>query len=203
MGCSNCPAKEILNNSNTTNINDESCGKLDSYDWMAGLPESPEDLLLVEVQFKNTRKEFFTNKSKIQLKRGDYVAVSATSGHDVGKVSLTGKMAVLQYNRKRPKGSPERVIYRRATTADIEKWNKSKLREKPVMIKARQLAQKLALDMKISDVEFQADGSKATFYYLAEQRVDFRELIKVYAREFSIRVEMRQIGARQEAAMVG
>lgn len=204
MGCSNCPAKELINISQINNNEiDNGCGKLDSFDWMQGLPDTPEEILIVEVQFKNTRKEFFTNKNKLSLKRNDYVAVSSANGHDVGKVTLTGKMALLQFNRKKPKTSPEKSIYRKATKADIEKWQKARLREKPVMIKARQLVEKLGLEMKISDVEFQGDGSKATFYYIAEGRVDFRELIKVYAREFNIRVDMRQIGARQEAAMVG
>lgn len=204
MGCANCSAKDILNKSNIiTDFSGDACGKLNSYDWMAGLPQSPEDTLLVEVQFKNTRKDFFTNKHKVQIKRGDYVSVSAASGHDIGKVTLTGKMAVLQYNRKRAKASPDRIIYRKSTPVDIERWHKSRMRERPVMIRARQLADKLNLEMKISDVEFQADGSKATFYYLADKRVDFRELIKLYAREFNIRIEMRQIGVRQEAAMVG
>lgn len=201
MGCSNCPAKELINISNdNTNFG---CGKLTSYDWMKDMPKGTDESLLAEIRFKNTRKEFFINKNKLALKQGDYVAVTASSGHDVGQITLIGKIAALQYKKKNPRKAPERIIYRKATKIDIEKWHKSRLREKPVMIKARQFVKQLNLQMKISDVEFQADGSKAIFYYIADGRVDFRELIKLYAREFQIRVEMKQIGARQEAAMVG
>ncbi len=204
MSCINCSAREILNKSNTTTeIATDACGKLDSYDWLNDLPLKVSDSAIVEVRFKNTRKEFFLNKQKYILNRGDYVAVSAAQGHDVGQVTLTGKVALLQFNRKNPKSSPERTIFRKATSVDIENWNMAKLREKPVMIRARQLVDKLSLNMKISDVEFQADNTKATFYYIADGRVDFRDLIKLYASEFNIKVEMRQIGARQEAAMVG
>ncbi|PKP08279.1 MAG: hypothetical protein CVU09_16455 [Bacteroidetes bacterium HGW-Bacteroidetes-4] len=204
MSCVNCSAKEILNKINPgADLGSDACGKLDSHDWLNHLPVNVNTEAIVEVRFKNTRKEFFINKFKLALKRGDYVAVSASQGHDVGQVTLTGKMALLQLNRKNPKAGPDKTIYRKATPADIENWNKAKLREKPVMIKARQLVDKLGLAMKISDVEFQADGTKATFYYIADGRVDFRELIKIYAKAFSVKVEMRQIGARQEAAMVG
>jgi cell fate regulator YaaT (PSP1 superfamily) len=204
MSCVNCSAKEILNKANLSNeLAGDACGKLDSYDWLNDLPIKVSDSAIVEIRFKNTRKEFFLNKNKLQLKRGDYVAVAATQGHDVGQVTLTGKVALLQLNRKNLKSEPDRLIYRKATPADIENWNKTKQLEKPVMIKARQWVEKLGLDMKISDVEYQADGTKATFYYIADGRVDFRELIKHYAKSFGIKVEMRQIGARQEAAMVG
>lgn len=203
MSCHNCQAKQILDKSNNTETTDAlSCGKLQSYDWLHELP-SAERSQLTEVRFKNTRKEFFINKHGLPLKRGDYVAISAKQGHDVGQVTLTGKMAELQLKKKNPKNKAENIIFRKATYADIEKLNKARLREKPVMIKARQLVEKLGLDMKISDVEFQGDGTKATFYYIADGRVDFRELIKLYAKEFGVRIEMRQIGARQEAAMVG
>lgn len=204
MSCVNCAAKALLNKSeNPVEISGEICGKLDSYDWLNHLPGDQSEQLVVEVRFKNTRKEFFINKEKLPLKRGDYVAVAAAHGHDVGQVALTGKVALLQMNRRNLKTAPEKAIYRKATSNDIENWNRAKLREKPVMIKARQWVDQLKLGMKISDVEFQADGSKATFYYIAEGRVDFRELIKHFAKEFNIKVEMKQIGARQEAAMVG
>ncbi|MCK9207012.1 MAG: hypothetical protein M0P66_07875 [Salinivirgaceae bacterium] len=204
MSCVNCAAKALLNkSSNATEIAAEACGKLDSYDWLNDLPGNQNNDLVVEVRFKNTRKDFFLNDQQLFLKRGDYVAVASTHGHDVGQVTLTGKVAVLQMNRKNLKTAPDKAIYRKATSADIENWNKAKLREKPVMIRARQLVDQLRLEMKISDVEFQADGSKATFYYIADGRVDFRELIKLYAKEFNIKIEMKQIGARQEAAMVG
>lgn len=203
MSCFGCQAKEVLKKSNIITETDViSCGKLDSHDWLNNIPTN-DDAFIVEVRFKNTRKEFFLNKHKLHIKRGDYVAVSSAQGHDVGQIALAGKMAVMQLKKKNPKSSPENIVYRKASDADIEKLYKSRLREKPVMIKARQLVDKLKLGMKISDVEFQADGNKATFYYIADERVDFRELIKLYAREFGIRIEMKQIGARQEAAMVG
>jgi len=204
MSCSNCPAKAILNKPTEPDLSSvDPCGKLDTYDWLNNLPESRENILVTEIRFKNTRKEFFVNKGNLPIKRGDYVAVSAQNGHDVGQITLTGKLAQMQMQRKKVKDSPERIIYRKATPADIEKLNQSRLQEKPAMIRARQVAVELSLEMKISDVEFQADGTKATFYYIAEGRIDFRELIKVYAKEFKVRIEMRQIGARQEAAMIG
>lgn len=203
MSCNNCQAKQIIHKSNHINTDDGlSCGKLQSYDWLNELPSS-ERSLITEVRFKNTRKEFFINKHELPIKRGDYVAISAKQGHDVGQVTLTGKMAELQLRKKNPQSKSDNIIFRKATFADIEKLNSARLREKPVMIKARKFVEELGLNMKISDVEFQGDGTKATFYYIADGRVDFRELIKVYAKEFAVRIEMRQIGARQEAAMVG
>ncbi len=204
MSCNSCPARDMLNKSSDNLSNFENgCGKLSSYDWMKELPDSAEEFPIIEVQFKNTRKEFFLNSNKLALKRDDYVAVGATSGHDIGKVTLTGKLALMQLKRRNLRKQPDKPVYRKATPTDIEKWAKARLREKPVMIRARKIAEELQLNMKISDVEFQGDGNKAIFYYIADGRVDFRQLIKHYAREFSIKVEMKQIGARQEAAMVG
>jgi cell fate regulator YaaT (PSP1 superfamily) len=201
MSCSSCPAG-ALNNISVEEV--ANCGKLAAYDWLNALPEALSSENIVEVQFKNTRKDFFVNASNLLLKRNEYVAVDAGTGHDIGRVALTGKMAVLQLKRKKEQMVfPEKVIYRKATTSDMEKYNSARQREKEVMISARKIAESLKLDMKISDVEFQGDGTKATFYYIADKRVDFRELIKVYARSFNVRIEMRQIGARQEAAMVG
>lgn len=203
MSCNNCQAKQILDR--TTDINNEDaleCGKLRSYDWLDTLPNISDELI-TEVRFKNTRKEFFINKHNLPIRRGDYVALSTKQGHDVGQVTLTGRMAELQLKKKNPRNKTENIVFRKATLADVEKLNKARLREKPVMIRARQLVEHLKLEMKISDVEFQGDGTKATFYYIADGRVDFRELIKLYANEFKVRIEMRQIGARQEAAMVG
>ena len=202
MGCSTCPAKALLDNKQIDSTEPD-CGKLDSYDWLNNIPESDNNSDLIEVRFKNTHKEFFRNEKKINIKRGDYIAVAAERGHDIGQVSLTGRMAVLQLKRKKPRNAPDKVVYRKATRADIEKWQMARLKEKPALVKSRQIAERLGLDMKISDVEYQGDGTKATFYYIADGRVDFRELIKHYAREFNIKIEMRQIGARQEAAMVG
>lgn len=178
---------------------------LTSYDWLSDLPDTSQQSPIVEVRFKGTRKEFFLNNESIPLKRGDIVVLAATSGHDVGIVSLTGRLAEMQFDRKVK--SKERyqwfAIHRIARENDIEKWNEAQKREKPVMIKARQIAEQLKLDMKIGDVEFRGDGKKAIFYYIAEGRVDFRELIKIYAREFQIKIEMKQIGVRQEAARIG
>jgi len=202
MSCNNCPSKGF-SDINTVELIENEYGKQSPYDWLQGFPGSLEKSNLVEVSFKGNHKEIFINNNQIQLKHGDYVAVQCESGHGVGIVSLTGKMAELQLKRKEQKLIPDKIIYRIATKADIEKLIKARLKEKPVMIKARELANSLKLDMKISDVEFQGDGSKATFYYIADERVDFRELIKLFAAEFSIRVEMRQIGARQESALIG
>jgi cell fate regulator YaaT (PSP1 superfamily) len=202
MGCSTCPAKALLDNTKTTTDIDSGCGKLDSYDWINDLPDS-DTSDLIEVRFKNTHKGFFKNEKGIAIQRGDYIAVAADRGHDIGQVTLTGRMAVLQLKKKKPRNAPDKQVYRKATKADIEKWQMARLKEKPALIKSRQIAERLGLEMKISDVEYQGDGTKATFYYIANSRVDFRELIKHYAREFGVKIEMRQIGARQEAAMVG
>ncbi|MBN1186740.1 MAG: hypothetical protein JXB49_30965 [Bacteroidales bacterium] len=201
MACANCPAREHLNISQGES--DLSCGKLNTYDWLKDIPDTNETDGIVEVRFKNTHKNFYLNKNKLQLKQGDYVAVEADKGHDIGQVVLTGRLARMQLERKKPKHPIDKEIYRKANFNDLEKWQIARLKEKPIMLKARQIATQLNLEMKISDVEFQGDGSKAIFYYISEGRVDFRELIKRYAREFSIRIEMKQIGARQEAAIVG
>lgn len=204
MSCSTCPAKAILDiKQNSPENNAIDCGKLSSYDWLKEIPKDYYKSKLVEVRFKNTRKEFYLNKNDLLLKIGAYVAVESDRGHDIGQITLLGRMAEMQLKRKKPKLPPERKVYRIASKTDLEKWQMAKLREKPVLVKARQLANSLNLEMKISDVEFQGDASRATFYYIADGRVDFRELIKRYAREFSVRIEMRQIGSRQEAAMVG
>jgi cell fate regulator YaaT (PSP1 superfamily) len=176
-----------------------------SHDWLSGLPDTTHLSPLVEVRFKGTRKEFYNNSEALSLGRNDVVVVASNGGHDIGIVSLTGKMAEMQYNRKITDKSryPLHTIYRKARTTDLERWEKAKEREKPVMIRSRILAKQLNLEMKVADVEFRGDGAKAIFYYIADGRVDFRELIKVYAREFGIKVEMKQIGARQEAARIG
>jgi cell fate regulator YaaT (PSP1 superfamily) len=201
MSCATCPSRGLLN---TTEIEtDVSCGKLKTSNWLSKIPDTSGETDIVEIRFKNTRKEFFANQNKLPLKPGDYVTVEAERGHDIGQVGLTGRLAQMQLKRKQYDSKPIRTVYRKANVADLEKWQSSRQKEKPVMIRARQIAASLNLEMKISEVEFQGDGSKATFYYIASDRVDFRELIKLYANEFNIRIEMRQIGARQEAAMVG
>ena len=195
MGCTGCK----------TNIDLDRPAMLGTYDWMGDLPDTTNETDIVEIRFKGTRKEFFRNEERIPLKRDELVVVSCSPGHDVGAVSLTGKLAELQFNRKVKK--PDRYewhkVYRKATPADVIKWEEAKARENKVMIRARQIATELKLDMKIGDVEFRGDNNKAIFFYIADDRVDFRELIKQYAREFSIKIEMKQIGARQEAGRIG
>lgn len=203
MSCSTCPAKALPYNTPTESNTKTSCTSFDSYDWLSDLPQGSSESDLIEVKFKNNRKDFFINEKKLDISRGSYVAVSTDKGHDIGQVSLTGAMAVLQIKRKKPRNAPDKVVYRKATQTDMEKWQKARLLEKSTLVKARQIADNLGLEMKISDVEYQGDGTKATFYYIADGRVDFRELIKHYARDFRIKIEMRQIGVRQEAAMVG
>lgn len=179
--------------------------KLMVFDWLSDLPESHTETDYVEVQFKNTRKGYFVNSTKIPLNKGDMVAVEASPGHDVGEVTLTGRLVLMQMNKNHinPERYEIRKIYRIAREADLEKQAEAKAREQEVMIRARQIADNLKLNMKIGDVEFQADGSKAIFYYIADERVDFRQLIKVFAETFHIRIEMKQIGARQEAGRIG
>lgn len=176
--------------------------KLEVYDWLQDMPEIMTESRMVEVQFKNTRKEYFVNSNNLELFKGDVVAVEASPGHDIGEVTLTGKLVELQMKKVNYRGDVKRV-YRLAKQADIEKYEQSKSKEHKTMLRAREIAEELSLDMKISDVEFQGDGNKAIFYYIADGRVDFRQLIKHYASEFRVKIEMKQIGARQEAGRVG
>ncbi|MBO4841763.1 MAG: hypothetical protein J5478_00120 [Bacteroidales bacterium] len=180
------------------------CCKLSSYDWMDGIHQNRYSDLY-EVRFKNTRKVFFRNTSGQIIKAGDLVVVEAQNGHDLGIVTLEGPVVLEQLARHRidPATYEFRRIYRKAKILDIERWQEAISREQKTMIRARQLAARLGLDMKIGDVEFQGDGTKAIFYYIADERVDFRQLIKDFAEEFHIRVEMKQIGARQEAGLIG
>lgn len=179
--------------------------KLHTYNWLEDYPEMQECTNLVEVQFKNTRKCFYVNSNNIELSQGDVVAVEALPGHDIGTVTLTGKLVLLQMkkNNFRPNEGELRRIYRIAREGDLEKYELAKSREEITMIRSREIAQDLGLDMKIGDVEYQGDGNKAIFYYIADDRVDFRELIKILASEFRVKVEMKQIGARQEAGRIG
>lgn len=178
---------------------------VDVFDWVNDLPDTTDQSDIVEVKFKTTRKEFFKNDSRIPLKRGDKIVVATSPGHDVGEVNLTGYLAEKQFNRKikNTQRYTLNTIYRKASGNDLDKLQTAREREKPTMIRARQIATELGLNMKIGDVEFRGDNNKAIFYYIAEGRVDFRELIKVYAREFHVKIEMKQIGARQEAGLVG
>lgn len=178
---------------------------MSSYDWLNDIPESLQSSDLVEVQFKNTRKGYYLNTERIDLYKGDIVAVESTTGHDIGEVTLTGKLAELamRNHRYRPDKGEFLHIYRVARPGDLERWEEAKRREEPTMIQARQIASSLGLDMKIGDVEYQGDGNKAIFYYIADGRVDFRQLIRVLADTFHVRIEMKQIGARQEAGRIG
>ena len=184
------------------------CGRqdrqLNTYDWLADVPGNAKSTDLVEVQFKNTRKGYYHNVNNLDLKKGDIVAVEASPGHDIGVVTLTGKLVELQIRKANIK-SPDDIkrIYRIAKPVDMDKYYEAKSREHDTMIRSRQIAKKLNLDMKIGDVEYQGDGNKAIFYYIADERVDFRQLIKVLAETFHVRIEMKQIGARQEAGRIG
>ena len=180
--------------------------KLHVYDWLHDYPEMQDLTNMVEVQFKNTRKGYYLNSNKIDLNKGDIVAVEASPGHDIGTVTLTGKLVEIQMRKNNYRedsiSGPKRV-YRIARPADMEKYELAKAKEEPTMIRAREIAEGLGLNMKIGDVEYQGDGSKAIFYYIADERVDFRQLIKDFAAEFRVKIEMKQIGARQEAGRIG
>lgn len=184
------------------------CGRqnkqLNTYDYLADIPGNAEATDLVEVQFKNTRKGYYHNSNRLPLEKGDIVAVEATPGHDIGVVTLTGRLIPLQIKKANLKSEQEiKRVYRKAKPVDMEKYEEAKSREHDTMIRSRQIAKELGLQMKIGDVEYQGDGNKAIFYYIADGRVDFRQLIKVLAETFHVRIEMKQIGARQEAGRIG
>lgn len=179
-------------------------GKLNCYDWLADVPGEKNVFDMVEVQFKNTRKGYYRNSMNLPLEIGDMVAVEASPGHDIGRVSLTGKLVALQIKKANLRPDTEiRRVFRKAKASDLEKFEAAKAREYDTMIRSRQIAKDLRLNMKIGDVEYQGDGNKAIFYYIADERVDFRQLIKVLADAFHVRIEMKQIGARQEAGRIG
>jgi len=182
-----------------------SCHKLDSYNWLEDIPEGAKNKHIIEVRFKNTRKDFFRNVNELRLKTGDIVAVEASPGHDIGIVALTGELAYFQMIKNNGTKETEELkkIYRKAKPADLEKWDDAISLEKSTMLQSRKLAENLKLEMKIGDVEYQGDNTKAIFYYIADGRVDFRELIKILADKFKVRIEMRQIGARQETGRIG
>lgn len=184
------------------------CGRqdkqLNTYDWLADVPGNTDTTDLVEVQFKNTRKGYYHNVNNIDLKKGDLVAVEASPGHDIGVVTLTGQLVKLQIKKANLKSADDiKRIYRIAKQTDMDKFHEAKAREHQTMIESRQIAKRLGLQMKIGDVEYQGDGNKAIFYYIADERVDFRQLIKDLAAAFHVRIEMKQIGARQEAGRIG
>lgn len=210
MGCTSCSndkngqPKGCKNNGT---CGTDGCNKLTVFDWLANmaLPDGMEPFNCVEVRFKNGRKQFFTNPENLSLSIGDTVATEASPGHDVGMVTLTGELVRVQMKKKKVNVDSEEVlkIYRKASQRDIDVWQEARDGEDKMKVRAREIAIRLDLRMKISDIEFQGDGSKATFYYTAEERIDFRQLIKEFAREFNTRIEMRQIGFRQEAARLG
>ena len=200
--------KKYKENNGCAGICCKGCGKmnapLNTFDWLAGVPENEEYTDIVEVQFKNTHKGYYKNSNNIPLQKGDIVAVEAVPGHDIGVVTMTGRLVLLQLKKTRLTPESEfKRIYRKARPVDMEKYAEAKAREHDTMIRSRQIAKDLNLDMKIGDVEYQGDGQKAIFYYIADNRVDFRLLIKVLADVFKIKIEMKQIGARQEAGRIG
>ncbi len=219
MSCSGCSTGRGNHNQNTNGgipagcNNNGSCGtgggcnKLNVFDWLGNmsLPDGQKAFDVIEVRFKNSRKDFFKNTNNLSFNVGDVVAVEASPGHDIGVVSLTGELVRLQMKKKNINFDSEEIkkIYRKAKPQDVDKWKEAQNLEVSSMYKARTIALQLGLQMKLSDVEYQGDKSKAIFYYTADERVDFRELIKVLADEFKVRIEMRQIGARQEAARLG
>lgn len=189
-------------------LSNKACGRqdkqLNTYDWLEDIPGNTELTDLVEVQFKNTRKGYYHNVNNLELKKGDIVAVEASPGHDIGVVTLTGSLVKLQIKKANLKSADDiKRIYRIARKADMDKYYESKAKEHSTMIRSRQIAKDLGLEMKIGDVEYQGDGNKAIFYYIADERVDFRQLIKDLAAAFHVRIEMKQIGARQEAGRIG
>ena len=178
--------------------------QLNTYDWLADVPGNVDTTDLVEVQFKHTRKGYYHNVNKLDLKKGDIVAVEANPGHDIGVVTLTGRLVQLQLKKANLKSADDiKRVYRIARPVDMEKFREAKAREHATMIESRQIAKSLGLKMKIGDVEYQGDCNKAIFYYIADERVDFRQLIKDLAATFHVRIEMKQIGARQEAGRIG
>lgn len=210
MGCGSCSTGGCTPSgckSNGSCLTDGGCSKLDVYDWLADMdmPSNYKPFPYVEVRFKGSRKDFYRNEENIYLEAGELVAVeTGTGGYDVGHVTLTGELVRMQMTRKRVTEEKAPLkIYRKATPQDVEKWTNAKERESETMHKSRTIALELGLAMKLSDVEYQGDRTKATFYYTAEGRVDFRELIKKLAETFKVRIEMRQIGMRQEASRLG
>ena len=209
MACASCSTKDGSPKGckNNGTCGTDSCNKLTVFDWLSNmsLPNGEKPYNWVEVRFKNGRKHYYHNTENLTLSIGDIVATQAQSGHDIGMVTLTGELVRVQMKRKNvaTEGDDILKMYRKASQKDIDVWSSARDKEEPMKVKARQFAIDLRLQMKISDIEFQGDASKATFYYTAEERVDFRDLIKVFAREFRTRIEMKQVGFRQEASRLG
>jgi cell fate regulator YaaT (PSP1 superfamily) len=206
-GCSTATSGKKTEEGSGSSCSSGGCNKMNVFDWLAdmALPPGQKPFDVVEVRFKNNRKEFFRNVNELPLAMGDVVAVESSPGHDIGTVSLSGELVRSQLKRRNVQANDPAMkkVYRKAKQADIDKWMEAQALEKPTLVKSREFALRLGLQMKIGDVEYQGDKTKAVFYYTADDRVDFRELIKVMAEEFRVRIEMRQIGARQEAARLG
>lgn len=208
MGCENCGTGKPNGCKSNGGCSTGGCNRMNAFDWLLNMPvaDMGDECKIVEVSFNNgSRKDFFRNMTLQQFEKGDLICVEGVSGFDLGEVSLTGEIVRLQMKKHEVnEENPEmKKVLRRASDRDIDTWRHTKSREKDAVIRSRAIARQLKLDMKISQVEIQADSRKATFFYIADGRVDFRELIKVYASEFKLKVEMRQIGARQESAKVG
>ena len=209
MACAGCTTGRGNNNTpagcnSNGNCGTGGCNQMNVFDWLSNIESSSQEKEKeVEIRFKNGRKGYFSNPEGLKLAVGDVVAVEGSPGHDIGTVSLVGELVALQIKKKQVKVEDIKKIYRVAKPGDIERWQEAIKLEKPTMTKARKIAIELGLQMKICDVEYQGDRAKATFFYTAENRVDFRELIRRYAEAFRVRIEMRQIGARQEAAKLG
>lgn len=208
MSCNNCKShhNQPKGCKNNGYCSSDGCNKLSVFDWLSdiSLPSGQEKFDCVEVRFKNSRKEFFRNSEGLPLHMGDVVATETALGYDVGVVTLTGELVKVQMKRKKVENTETLPkIYRKATQSDIDTWQQFRSKEELTQKRSRELAISLGLKMKISDVEYQGDGTKAIFYYTAEERVDFRQLIKDLAKAFGVRIEMKQIGFRQEAARLG
>ena len=210
MSCNNCSSADtkIPNGCKSNgNCGTEGCDKLTVFDWLSNmtLPNGQEPIDIFEVSFKNGRKHFFRNVNKLPLQIGEMIAVESSPGHDVGKISLAGELIKIQMKKKNIDKDSEEIkkIYRKATQKDIDVWQQARAKEIETQTRGREIISRLGLKMKLSDVEYQGDGSKAIFYYTADERVDFRQLIRDFASAFSIRIEMKQVGLRQEAARLG
>jgi cell fate regulator YaaT (PSP1 superfamily) len=210
MSCKTCSSKSSGSPKGCKNngtCGTDSCNKFTVFDWLSNmsLPSGQSEFLYSEIRFKNGRKDYFLNKNSLSLSVGDVVATQADSGYDVGIVTLTGELVRVQMDKKKISYLDEesKIIYRKSSQNEIDKWSSLRDKEESIKVRARKFAIDLRLKMKISDIEFQGDGTKVTFYYTADERVDFRELIKLYAREFRTKIEMKQVGLRQEAARLG
>ena len=210
MSCKTCSSKSSSSPKGCKNngtCGTDSCNKFTVFDWLSNmsLPSGQSEFLYSEIRFKNGRKDYFLNKNSLSLSVGDVVATQADSGYDVGIVTLTGELVRVQMDKKKISYLDEesKIIYRKSSQNEIDKWSSLRDKEESIKVRARKFAIDLRLKMKISDIEFQGDGTKVTFYYTADERVDFRELIKLYAREFRTKIEMKQVGLRQEAARLG